>query len=301
LAGVPHIVGNLGCRQGRVLLTMVSGITPPFIRCFAGRRSLFARRRSARSGVRAERSYLAIVILGLTLAPNQWAEANTATTGPNADQIVAQMVARNRLRALALRGFTGRRVYKLRYRGFPKDEFAEMVVAVHYSAPSTKDFTVLSESGSRFIINHVLRRLLTGEQEAQTPENLEQTALTQQNYNFELLREEVTLEGSYYVLSVKPKIANKFLYRGNVWVDAKDFAVARIEGEPAKNPSIWISQTHVQQKYGKFGSFWLPQRNESTTKIRLGGTATLSIDYQDYALSGVVDIPAQDEKPSREP
>jgi hypothetical protein len=29
----------------------------------------------------------------------------------------------------------------------------------------------------------------------------------------------------------------------------------------------------------------LPVRNESTSKVRLGGTATLVIEYQDYQLS----------------
>ncbi|HXW56505.1 MAG TPA: hypothetical protein VEJ67_12205 [Candidatus Cybelea sp.] len=237
----------------------------------------------------------------LTPAPQRSAEGNSSAPDPSAEQIVAKMVSRNQLRAAALRGFTGRRVYQLRYRGFPRDESAEMVVAVHYTAPSTKDFTVLSESGSRFIIKHVLKRLLTSEQEAQTPENRQETALTPRNYSFQLLRAEATPEGRCYVLSVQPKIANKFLYRGDVWVDAKDFAVARIDAEPAENPSIWISRTHIEQKYSKLGPFWLPQQNESTTKIRLGGTATLSIDYQNYTLSAETNIPAEDGQPSQEP
>jgi hypothetical protein len=280
-----------------VLLTVIFLIASLFVCCFRGPRSLFAR-----SWLGAELPHLGILILAcVTLAPQQSAGGNSSTPDPNADQIVAKMVAGNQLRAAGLRGFTGRRVYQLHYRGFPKDESAEMVVAVHYTAPSTKDFTVLSESGSRFIIKHVLRRLLTSEQEAQTPENRQKTALTPLNYSFQLLRAEVTPEGRYYVLSVQPKIASKFLYRGDVWVDAKDFAVARIDAEPAENPSIWISHTHIEQKYGKLGPFWLPQQNESTTKIRLGGTATLSIDYQDYTLSGEVNIPAEDGQPSEEP
>jgi hypothetical protein len=32
----------------------------------------------------------------------------------------------------------------------------------------------------------------------------------------------------------------------------------------------------------KIQNFWLPQRNESVSYIRLGGRATLTIDYNNY-------------------
>jgi hypothetical protein len=43
-------------------------------------------------------------------------------------------------------------------------------------------------------------------------------------------------DGCAYTLSVQPKIPSKFLYRGRIWVNEKDFAVCRIEAEPAQNP-----------------------------------------------------------------
>jgi hypothetical protein len=202
------------------------------------------------------------------------------------DQIVSAMMAHNESRAAALRGYTGRRVYHLRYRGFPRNKDGALIVEARYSAPATKQFTVVSQSGSKFIINKILKRLLTSEQEAQSADNRKETALTPRNYRFELQGEEVTDQGRFYILKVEPKVRNKFLYRGEIWVDASDFAVARIEAEPAKNPSFWISNTQIEQKYAKFGSFWLPVRNQSTSKVRFfGGTATLVIEYQDYKLS----------------
>lgn len=154
-----------------------------------------------------------------------------------------------------------------------------------YTAPATKEFTVISQNGSKLIIDKVLKRLLTSEQDAQNSQNRQQTALTPQNYVFEMAGEEVTDEGHYYILKVEPRIRNKYLYRGTIWVDAHDFAIARIDAEPAVNPSFWISHTRIEQQYARFGSFWLPVRNQSTSKVRLGGTATLVIEYKDYKLS----------------
>lgn len=59
--------------------------------------------------------------------------------------------------------------------------------------------------------------------------------------------------------SGESKVPTKFLYRGRVWVNAKDFAVCRIEAEPAKNPSIWIKRTDIRHAYLKVGDFWLPK------------------------------------------
>ena len=42
-----------------------------------------------------------------------------------------------------------------------------------------------------------------------------------------------------YVMRVEPLRETKFLYRGTIWIDSQDFAVTRIEAEPAKNPSFW--------------------------------------------------------------
>jgi hypothetical protein len=88
-----------------------------------------------------------------------------------------------------------------------------------------------------------------------------------------------------FVLMVAPKRKNKFLYKGRIWIDAKDFALTRIEAEPAKNPSLWISKTSIKHSYTKIDEFWLPVQNTSQTSVRFGGTATLIIDYHDYAIS----------------
>ena len=57
------------------------------------------------------------------------------------------------------------------------------------------------------------------------------------------------------------RLKNKFLYRGKIWVDAKDFAVVRIEGEPAKNPSIWIKKTEIAHLPVKVDNFGFPRKN----------------------------------------
>jgi hypothetical protein len=201
------------------------------------------------------------------------------------EQIVKNLQERDAQRAAALGQFKGTRVYRMQYRGFPGDRDAEMVVNVTYGAPSSKEFKVVSQTGSKFIIDHVFKKLLEGELEAADEQNRRHTALSAENYNFTLAGYESTPEGGQYVLNLLPRTKNKFLYRGKIWIDAKDFAVVRIEGEPGKNPSFWIKKTEIAHKYFKVDDFWLPAANHTESVIRLGGKATLSIEYRDYEIT----------------
>jgi hypothetical protein len=202
-----------------------------------------------------------------------------------ADEVVTRMVQKNLERARALGAYQGTRVYRLEYHGFPGSRSAEMIVDVKFRSPGTKEFSVRSEKGSKLIIDRVFKRMLQTEKDAVTEENQKRVALNQDNYRFTLAGYETTQASPCYVLSVEPRTDNKLLYRGRIWVDAQDFAVARIEAAPAKNPSFWTKETKVEQVYAKVGDFWLPLSNRSSSEIRLGGHASFTIEYQDYQIT----------------
>ncbi len=204
----------------------------------------------------------------------------------NGEQVLQRLAAKDAERARQLRNFEARRQYTLDYIGFPSARSAEMSVKVVYRAPGTKEFAVLAESGSKFILTHVFRRLLESEQESSGDEkNRSEVALTADNYQLMLQGCEVDDGRDLYVMDVQPLRDSKFLYRGTVWIDAQDFAVTRIDAEPARNPSIWIKRSQIHHRYQKIGEFYLPSLNETVTDVRLGGKAVLTIRYQDYKLN----------------
>jgi hypothetical protein len=219
-----------------------------------------------------------LTIEGQTPRPSVLSTAPSLTS----DQIVQRMVERNAERAKQLKSYTDERHYTLTYHGIPKSVTAAMVVDATYEAPSTKTFRILSSTGPKVLINQVLKRLLESEEDA--AKNPDRTALTSANYSFTLLGTGEVAGRHCYVFHVDPKHDNKFLYRGKVYVDAEDFAVTQIAVEPAKNPSFWIRKTRIDHVYKKTGQFWLPERNRSESKLRLGGTAVLTIDYGEYQV-----------------
>ncbi len=216
----------------------------------------------------------------------------------NLSQVVSKMIERNAERADALQKYQNRRFYRLEYSGFPASFHAEMVVDMIYDAPGTKQFKIISQSGSQWVIDKILKRLLEAEMESMSEENRARVAINSSNYDFSGLEHVDTPDNCSYVVAVEPKIPSKLLFRGKIWVDSKDFAVCRIEAEPSKNPSFWIKKTDIHHSYLKIGDFWLPAENKSVSAIRGGGHAVLTIKYQDYEILAARGLKGSDPGPS---
>jgi hypothetical protein len=223
------------------------------------------------------------------LSPNRVAAQNpagTAVTPPlTLSQVTEKLVQMNDVRFKALEGYRGRRTYDIVFTGFHTTLHAEMSVDVTYTAPDTKEFTIVSESGPKWMVSRILKRLIETERDAQKAPNRATVELNTQNYDFTSLENQTSTDGCSYVLAVQPKVPNKFLYRGRIWIHQQDFAICRIEAEPAKNPSLWITKTDIRQNYQKIGELWLPLDNQSISTVRLGGRATLTIKYQSYEIT----------------
>jgi hypothetical protein len=242
--------------------------------------------------------YMALILLSPHSGAGQAPDNSLGEAPMTLSQVVEKLLEKNAERADALERYRGRRLYQLEYKGFPADLHAEAIVDMSYSAPATKEFTIVSESGSKLLINRVFKRLIETELEALKEENRERVELNSRNYDFTMLEYHSADDGCSYVLAVRPKIPNKFLYRGRIWVDAKDFAVCRIEAEPSQNPSFWIKTTEIHHAYEKVGDFWLPRENESVSSLRLDGRATLTIRYQNYEILAASALKETDRGPT---
>jgi hypothetical protein len=200
-------------------------------------------------------------------------------------QIVGQMLRHNQLQSEQLKHYRELRHYQVQYKGFSANLVGKMDVSVTFDASTGKSFRIVSQSGSKLLCDKVLRKAVDSEVEAARDQNA--SALTPANYKFEALGIETVDGRPAYVLTVIPVTASKFLYRGKIWVDAADFAVARVHAEPARNPSFWILRPQITFTSTKTGDFWLPTSNRSETKVRIGGTAVFTIDYGTYQIDAV--------------
>ena len=195
-------------------------------------------------------------------------------------EILERMVQADRDRHAALAGYSGIRHY--RFENKHSNKHAEMTVRMSCGSDGVKTFEVVDESGSGFVRSHIIRKMIEAEEESSQKGERKESRIVPENYDFLLVGTETSNGRDNYVLDINPKRPTKFAIRGRIWVDAEDFAIARVEGQPAKNPSFWIRSVQVEQRYGRTGQFWLPAFNHSVAQAKIFGATEVVIEYSEY-------------------
>jgi negative regulator of sigma E activity len=220
------------------------------------------------------------ITLLLLLSTLALAAGDPSLQMPSADDVVARMLERDQKRQAGLTGYTAGRRYVLENRRHHKR--AEMVVRMKCLNDGSKQFEIISSDGSGGIRNHVFPKLLSAEAEASQPGLRERSRIIPSNYSFKMVGTDSLNGRPAYVIAIAPKTPNKYLMDGRVWVDANEYAIVRIDGRPAKNPSFWVKSVHFIHTYVKQGPFWFPSTDESETEVRIFGETELRIEYFGY-------------------
>jgi hypothetical protein len=207
----------------------------------------------------------------------------------HASEILAQVANKNRERQAALGAYRSDRVYCIEYRGVGGLHSARMDVHAEYRAPGVKHLTVVSETGSKAFGEKVLRRLVESEEESSKAENQVQMMVSPDKYDAQVVGQEMVRGVNAWMLDVKPKEPSKFNYNGRIWVSVDDLAIMRVVGHPAKNPSWLVNHTDFDSEYEHIGNFWLMEKNTTVSHVRVGGEATLTIDYGSYTVEAAPD------------
>ena len=223
------------------------------------------------------RIVFSVLLLVLTASASG---ADDSSSFPSGDVVAARMMERDAQRQALVAGYQGMRRYILDNERTHKH--AEILVHIDCGADGIKHFELVSQTGWKGAYKHVVSKMLESEAEASHPDVRSRIRLSPDNYEFHILRAALLDDRMDYLVEVTPKRHEERLFEGRVWIDAQDYAVARIEGEPAKSPSFWIRGVHFVHTYQKSGPIWFPLATESTTEVRIFGATTLTIEYFDY-------------------
>jgi outer membrane lipoprotein-sorting protein len=229
----------------------------------------------------------AAVIAVESPAAGQASPALTPLTPPYAsmtgDDLFSKVLKSNQARDARLQQYSAVRTYRV-----SNDKgkiYAQEVVRVDYQAPDHKDFRTMSEEGSTLVRDMVLKRLIESESETSSGRAHHDSAIKPANYEFSLLGEQDIGPRHCLVAQVTPKRRDKYLFEGRVWIDAQDYAIVKIAGQPAKSLSFWITRADFVRQYQKIGQFWLPASDETLVHVRLYGTKFLTIDHREYVIN----------------
>lgn len=238
--------------------------------------------------------FLALLVSTGTAVGQKASADNGGEQTIHAQEIVSRMLEKNRERSAALEHYTTERTYRIAYTGTGGDHAGELYVHADYVGGERKRLTVTSQTGSPFLCDRILKKLVEDEAEESGEAN-RKMMLTPDNYDVTLMGEETVMGVDFapgaaangavktWVLAVSPKRDNKYGYSGKVWISQDDYAIVRIVGEPAKAPSFLMERAKFDSLYARRGQIWLPARNRSKTHLRFGGDADLTIDYGTYS------------------
>jgi outer membrane lipoprotein-sorting protein len=228
-------------------------------------------------------------------AAKEEASANSRTIdGLTGDEIVARMTERNRLRNEHLQSYSAVRKYEIRN---PDGRVsAETVVRVDYQAPGRKKFQKVSEEGSWVVRRLVFDRLLQSEEETSSGQERRDSAISDKNYKFTIVGEENLGTRRCFIVEAKPKRTDKYLFEGELWIDAEDFGIAKISGHPAAKLSFWISRTEFVRQFQRIDGYWLPQLDETIVDIKIHGRREFRIEHQQYVINAANNLGPQQQE-----
>jgi len=215
------------------------------------------------------------------------------SVSPSGEEILARLESETNRRHLCLKEYSVSRQYTLQNLRFGKQ--AAVDVLMNYRQVEGERYTVLTRSGSDKLIG-IIDKVLASEAGASSPQEKARHQITAANYRVRLLRTESTAGRSCYVLDLTPRMKNRFLIVGKVWVDTGSYAVVRVEGQFSASLSLLVGAPYVTQEFVEVGGFWLPAHVKSVTSSFLLGPSELDIVYTNYQLStpepGNADPPA---------
>jgi hypothetical protein len=212
------------------------------------------------------------------------ASAQTESSVPTAETIIAHMAqarAENRAR---LRPYIVTRNYKL----FGKDESkakSEVIADVAFVPPDSKKYTIEETNGSG-LGQILVRRMLASE--AEVTKDHVSTDISADNYNFRFIREADVSGQRCYVMELLPKRKERHLLHGDIWIDANTYLLRRFEGELAKPPSWWVRDVSLTFVYGAVGGMWLQTGTEAAADVRILGRTTMVSHDVKYKITELV-------------
>jgi hypothetical protein len=154
---------------------------------------------------------------------------------------------------------------------------------MNYHQVEGERYTVLTRSGSEKL-NGIIDKVLASEAGASLPPENTRHQITSTNYRVRLHGTEVAAGRNCYVLELEPRLKNRFLIVGKIWVDIGSYGVIRIEGQFAANISILVGAPHISQEFVEVRGFWLPGHVKSVTSSLLLGPTELDIRFSNYQL-----------------
>jgi hypothetical protein len=190
-----------------------------------------------------------LLLSTLTSSPQVPSSTTTEVRPPDLNVILQRLENVQHQDPSESRPYEVTREYKV-FRSYDKQPTSEVMARIKFVPPDTKTYKITQTRGNSRG-EKIVRELL--DRETESAKKGHASEISRVNYDFVFVRQENFGIVAEYVLRIVPKRKDKYLLRGQIWVDANTFHIRRIEGIPAKSPSFWIKDIHITLQYAALG------------------------------------------------
>lgn len=203
------------------------------------------------------------------------ASSSSTPTFPEYERVVA------RFNAMAAPPY---RAYRRMEAGIPgSSKYAWLEAWTDYRPGRGLTVTVVSESGSEYVRNRILRHVLTSEQQLIARGQPLRAALEARNYEF---ADGGLTDGGLQRVTLTAARKSDGIVNGSLLLEPEAGYVSRIEGRLVKSPSFWIRDVDVTWKFARIAGHVLPVEMTSSGRVRLYGRSVFRMLYDYVSIDG---------------
>jgi hypothetical protein len=144
-------------------------------------------------------------------------------------------------------------------------------------------YEIVSQGGSGYIRNKVLKAALEREQAIWNSPLRKRLSLTTANYEFIAANAEPS---GLMRVTVKPKRQDELLIDGDILLTADDGDLVRVEGRLAASPSFWTGPVEVVRTFDRIDGVRVPVRTESVAHVKIAGASSFAMTYEYETING---------------
>jgi hypothetical protein len=219
----------------------------------------------------------------LLLAAAATANAELITPAPSVDVIVERMSAAREENRARFQSFEVLRSYRLCSRECENTK-SEITADISYGPAGAQSYSIHKASGVP-MGETIVRKILEGEKEVLA--NPSASDISPNNYSFSLIGTDSVDGHPCYLLGLKPRRKDHKLLVGTVWIDASNYLIVRVEGQPSQPVSFWIHNVHITLEFQQVHGMWIQAGFRSTGDVRLLGQHTMISHDVEYKMGEI--------------
>ena len=147
-------------------------------------------------------------------------------------------------------------------------------------------YEIVSERGSDYIRERVLKTLLQREQELIAAGSAGRAEISDANYEFTDSAGTPDPSSGERTVFLKPKRKDVLLVNGRMVINESGTELLRVEGRLSKNPSFWTNGVDVVREFARLDGVRVPISTDTVAKLKFAGTSRMDVRYHYETING---------------